>query len=175
MKVCQEQQEAAKVCACRVGPIPKVANEDEEEPGGFKTFLRPGDHSFATVCSMPKATIAAMSNMATELVEKALHSTPAKKADLIPHYLHDFEEVLAKESFDSLPEKCSRDHTIELEPGLKPSTCKVYTLTPNKQVQLDTFLQENLSMGWIHPSKSLMALPVFLIKKKDGLLCLVQD
>ena len=42
-KAHEEQQEAAKVRACRVGPIPKVADEDEEEPGGFETFLRPGD------------------------------------------------------------------------------------------------------------------------------------
>ena len=75
---------------------------------------------------------------------------------LIPHYLRDFEEVFAKESFDSLPEKYSWDHAIELEPGSKPSACKVYPLAPNKQVQLDTFLQENLSTGRIHPSKSPM-------------------
>ena len=110
-----------------------MANEDEEEPGGFKTFLGPGDHLFATVCSALKATIAAASSMATELAEKALHSTPVKKADLIPHYFHDFEEVFAKESFDSLPEKCSWDHAIELEPGSKPSTCKVYPLTPKNK------------------------------------------
>ena len=136
-KVCQEQQEAVKICACRVRPIPKVADEDEEEPGGFKTFLGPGDHLFTTVCSAPKATIAVVRNMATELAEKALCSTPAKKADLIPHYLCDFEEVFTKKSFDSLPEKHSWDHAIELEPGSKPSTCKVYPLTPNEQVQLD--------------------------------------
>ena len=174
-KVCQEQQEAAKIHTCRVGPIPRVADKDEEGPGDLEAFLGLGDWLFATVCSAPKATIAAMSNMGTELAEKALHSTPMKKADLIPHYLRDFEEVFAKESFDLLPEKHSWDHAIELEPGLKPSACKVYPLVPNEQVQLDTFLQENLSTGRIHPSKSLMASPVFFIKKKDGSLCLVQD
>ena len=114
-----------------------MTNEAEEEPEGFETFLRHGDCLFATVCSVPKATIAVMGNMATELAEKALCSTPVKKADLIPHYLRDFKEVFAKESFDSLPEKHSWDHAIELEPGSKPSTCKVYPLTPNEQVQLD--------------------------------------
>ena len=113
--------------------------------------------------------------MATKLAEKALRSTPVKTADLIPPYLHDFKEVFAKESFDLLPVKCSWDHAIELEPGSKPSSCKVYPLAPNEQVQLDTFLQENLSTGQIHPSKSPMALPVFFIKKKDGSLHLVQD
>ena len=135
-KVCQEQQEAAKIRACRVGPIPKVANEDEEEPGDLEAFLGPGDHLFTAVCSAPKATISATSNMATELAEKALRSTPMKKADLIPHYLRDFEEVFAKKSFDSLPEKCSWDHAIELEPGSKPSACKVYHLHQTNKYNL---------------------------------------
>ena len=72
-----------KIHACRVGPIPKVAVEDEEEPGDLKAFLGPGDRLFAAVCSAPEATISATSNMATELAEKALRSTPVKKADLI--------------------------------------------------------------------------------------------
>ena len=51
---------AAKICACRVGPIPKVADEYEEEPGDLEAFLRPGDCLFAAVCSAPEATISAM-------------------------------------------------------------------------------------------------------------------
>ena len=59
---------------------------------------------------------------------------------------------------------------IELEPGSKPTNCKVYLLSLKEQVELDAFLEENLHTGRIHPSKSLMASPVFFIKKKDGLL-----
>jgi len=44
-----------------------------------------------------------------------------------------------------------------------------------KQKELDSFLEENLHTGRIHPSKSPMAAPVFFIKKKDGSLQLVQD
>ena len=94
---------------------------------------------------------------------------------MIPPYLCDFEDVFAKESFDSLPEWRTWDHAIELEPTAKPSACKVYPLSPSEQLQLDEFLQENLCTGHIHPSKSPMASPVFFIKKKDGSLRLVQD
>ncbi|KNZ82249.1 hypothetical protein J132_04210, partial [Termitomyces sp. J132] len=52
---------------------------------------------------------------------------------------------------------------------------KVYPLAPCEQDELDTFLQETLSSGWIQPSKSPMASPVFFIKKKDGSHHLVQD
>ena len=40
---------------------------------------------------------------------------------------------------------------------------------------MDAFLEENLHTGQIRPSKSSIAAPVFFIKKKDGLLWLVQD
>ena len=44
-----------------------------------------------------------------------------------------------------------------------------------EQKELDSCLEENLCTGQIHPSKSSMAALVFFIKKKDGLLWLVQD
>jgi len=44
-----------------------------------------------------------------------------------------------------------------------------------EQKELDSFLEENLHTGQIHPSKSPIAAPVFFIKKKDGSLQLVQD
>jgi len=83
--------------------------------------------------------------------------------------------VFAKSSFDALPNCKPWDHAIELILDAKPVNCKVYLLAPSEQKELDQFILENLQIGRIHPSKSLMALPVFFIKKKDGSLCLIQD
>jgi len=83
--------------------------------------------------------------------------------------------VFAKEDFDILPKHRKWDHAIELIPGTEPKLSKVYLLSPLEQAELDAFLEENLCSGRIRPSKSPMAAPVFFIKKKDGLLCLVQD
>ncbi|GLB36986.1 putative retrotransposable element tf2 155 kda protein type 1-like [Lyophyllum shimeji] len=99
----------------------------------------------------------------------------AQFRDAVPDYLHDFEDVFSKATFDELPERKQWDHAIELEPGSTPSSCKVYPLAPNEQAELDAFLEENLKSGRIRPSKSPMASPVFFIKKKDGSLRLVQD
>ena len=88
----------------------------------------------------------------------------------IPEYLQEFEDVFSKETFDTLLPQKPRDHMIELEPGSKPTNCKVYPLSLKEQVELDAFLKENLHTGRIHPSKSPMASPVFFIKKKDGVL-----
>ena len=83
--------------------------------------------------------------------------------------------VFSKQSFDVLPEPKEWDHAVELIPGSKPSSCKVYPLSPAEQKELDVFLKENLETGRIQPSKSPMSSPVFFIKKKDGSLRLVQD
>ena len=64
---------------------------------------------------------------------------------------------------------------IELVPGAKPASCKVYPIALKEQAEMDEFIQENLSTGRIRPSKSPMASPIFFIKKMDGSLRLVQD
>ena len=83
--------------------------------------------------------------------------------------------MFAKEDFDILLEYRKWDHAIELIPGAEPKSSKVYPLSPLEQAELDAFLEENLCTGWIQPSKSPIAAPVFFIKKKNGSLYLVQD
>ena len=41
-------------------------------------------------------------------------------------------------------------------------------MSPMEQKELNNFLEENLLSGRICPSKSLMAAPVFFMKKKEG-------
>src|ERR1700761_8604882 len=93
----------------------------------------------------------------------------------VPDYLKEFTSVFSKTSFDVLPDSREWDHAVELIPGSKASSCKVYPLSPTEQKELDAFLKENLETGRIRPSKSPMSSPVFFIKKKDSSLRLVQD
>ena len=48
-------------------------------------------------------------------------------------------------------------------------------MSPNKQGELNKFLDKPLEKGYIKLSKSPLASPVFFIKKKDGKLQLIQD
>ena len=57
-----------------------------------------------------------------------------------PEYLQEFEDVVAKESFDALPIPKVWDHAIKLKPGSKPINCKVYPLFPAEKTELDAFL-----------------------------------
>src|SRR6266436_3028993 len=88
---------------------------------------------------------------------------------------HDFRDVFSKEAFDELPPWKAWDHTIDLTPGTELPHSWMFPLYPAEQKELDDFLWENLANGHIHPSKSPMGAPVFFIKKKGGLLCLIQD
>jgi len=83
--------------------------------------------------------------------------------------------MFAKKNFDILLEHCKWDHMIELIPRAEPKSSKVYPLSPLEQVELNAFLEENFHTRQIWLSKSPITAPLFFIKKKDGLLRLVQD
>ncbi|KNZ82152.1 hypothetical protein J132_06719, partial [Termitomyces sp. J132] len=87
--------------------------------------------------------------------------------NVVSPYLHAFEDVFIKASFDLLLKHKQWDHAIELLPNSMPSSCKVYLLASREQDELNAFLQENLDSSYIHPSKSPIASPVFFIRKKD--------
>ena len=91
---------------------------------------------------------------------------PTKLEDMIPEPYLGFRDVFSKESFNELPEQKQWDHAIDLVPGSKPFSTKVYPISPVEQKELDDFLDENPSSGCIRPSKLLMASPVFFVKKK---------
>ena len=57
--------------------------------------------------------------------------------------------MFAKEDFDILLEHRRWDHAIELIPGAKPKSSKVYPLSLLEQTELDAFLEENLHTGQI--------------------------
>jgi hypothetical protein len=87
----------------------------------------------------------------------------------LPVVYADFKDIFDKHEFDTLPPCRILDHAIELIKGAEPHLdCKIYPLSQIEQEKLDKFLEENLRMNQIQPSKSLMASPFFFIKKKDS-------
>jgi transposase InsO family protein len=169
-----------------MGPHPSLTEEEEEgeaeeegEERKEETERREhGDRIFMTTVHPTSEEINAATTISQQLAEAASKLTASKSTDfkeIVPTYLHEFEEVFNKISFDSLPAHKQWDHAIELIPQAVPRSCKVYPLSPSEQRELDIFLEENLRTGRIRPSKSPMASPVFFIKKKDGSLRLVQD
>jgi len=110
----------------------------------------------------------ATSTISQKLAEGAHRALEVQKGLFtLPDCAREFESVFAKEDFDILPEHRQWDHAIELVPGSAPKSSKVCPLSLVEQKELDSFLEENLRTRQIRPSKSLMAAPVFFIKKKD--------
>jgi hypothetical protein len=190
--------EVRRIRRCRIGEMPKVTveevddegdpelpelesdseedEEDEEEGDQAEETIENGDRVLMVNVGGERRHIRATGNISQQLAEAFHHnSAPKDFRDAVPNYLHDFEDVFAKESFDALPERKPWDHGIELIPDSKTANCKIYPLSRDEQAELDAFLEENLASGRIRPSKSPMASPCFFIKKKDGKLRLVQD
>ena len=152
--------------------------EVEEEDTGLEEGgeYEEKDRLFACHIFPPNEEIHATSTFFQCLAEAHLWNTaPRSFRDSIPDYLHKYEDVFAKESFDTLPEWRQWDHAIKLVPDPKLSNCKVYPMSIMEQAELDHFIREHLQTGHICLSKSLMASLCFFIKKKDSSLQLVQD
>ena len=112
-----------------------------------------------------------------ELAEKAGRQKPKRSIDeMIPDEYKRHAKVFSEAESERLPEHKPYDHAIDLKPGT-PETIrsKIYPMPVNEQEELDCFLEDSLRKGYITPSKSPIASPVFFVKKKDGRLRLVQD
>jgi hypothetical protein len=103
------------------------------------------------------------------------NSQPKGFEDIVPTSLHTYADVFSEMAFDSLPEHCKWDHTIELECEPSPGFHKVYPMTLTEQTEMDAFLEEALATGHIRQSKSPLGALVFFIKEKDGKLRFIQD
>jgi Reverse transcriptase (RNA-dependent DNA polymerase) len=113
----------------------------------------------------------------TELAEKASKEKPRRTfEEIVPEDYRQYADVFSEVESERLPTHKLYDHAIDLKPET-PETIrsKVYPMPVNEQAELDRFLEENLRKGYIIPSKSPIASPVFFVKKKDGRLRLVQD
>jgi hypothetical protein len=112
-----------------------------------------------------------------ELAEKARKEKRKRTfEEIVPKEYRQYGKVFSKVESERLPEHKPYDHAINLKPETPEMIrSKIYLMPVNEQVELDRFLKEHLYKGYIIPSKSPIASPVFFIKKKDGQLRLVQD
>ena len=112
-----------------------------------------------------------------QIAEKAMAAKGKKMfEEMVPKQYWDFAIVFSKEESQRLPRHQPWDHAIDLEPdAVQKWKIKSYPMSPNEQLELDKFLTKHIQKGYLVPSKSSMASPVFFIKKKDRELQLVQD
>jgi hypothetical protein len=152
---------------CSDGPISKFHDdlEDTEDSDNEAECIDQGDQIFASglLPPSPLEDICASSTISTCLAE-AFKANLEAISPLILDYLKEFSDIFSKKFFDTLPKHKQWDHAIELVPGEKPTSCKIYPLAPSEQKELNAFLKKNLETGRIRLSKSSMSSLVFFIK-----------
>ena len=139
--------EMKRIDICSIGPAPEVNHNLEDDSGldnidleGEPLSIEEGDQILATgLLPPPVMEICALSTISQRLVKA--FQTNMQAMTLVPEYLKEFMSVFSKQTFDTLPESKEWDHAIELIPGSKPSSCKIYLLSPAEQKELDTFLK----------------------------------
>ena len=142
-----------RIDICSIGPTPEVNHNLEDDSGlddveleDESLSIEEGDQILATGLLPPPAMeIHASSTISQRLAEAFQTNTQAMTP--VPEYLKEFMSVFPKQTFDTLLEPKEWDHAIEFIPGSKPSSCKIYPLSPAKQKELDIFLKENLETG----------------------------
>ncbi|KAF9799987.1 hypothetical protein IEO21_10464 [Rhodonia placenta] len=124
----------------------------------------------------PQLFVAAGHTYSQLFAEEEIKKKVVKTAEeSVPKQYHEFLNVFSKEASERLPERKPYDHAIKLVPGYSMFHSKVYPLLNNEQEELDKFLKEQLTKGYIQESKSPISSPFFFIKKKEGTLQPVQD
>ena len=93
----------------------------------------------------------------------------------LPTYCSPWKSIFTKKSAERFPQSRPYDHAIDLKPNFIPKDCPIYSLTQKETVALDEFLEENLRKGYIRPSISPQASPLFFVPKKNGELRPCQD
>jgi reverse transcriptase-like protein len=114
--------------------------------------------------------------VAQQLAKKALSKEEQSWEELVPKQYHKFGSIFSEVDSERFPGPRKWDHAIDLKPEAPTSIdCCVYPLSPKEKEEQKEFLTENLRLKRIRRSNSPYASGFFLIQKKDGKFCPVQD
>jgi len=87
--------------------------------------------------------------------------------EMVPEEYHKYLDIFSEKEATQFPQSKPWDHKIDLKPTFRPKSSKVYPLSQEEEKLVQTFLDKNLSKGYIRHSESPMALPLFFVAKKD--------
>ncbi|SCZ91572.1 BZ3500_MvSof-1268-A1-R1_Chr1-2g01497 [Microbotryum saponariae] len=93
----------------------------------------------------------------------------------LPSEYHHLLQAFSKAQADTLPPHRPFDLAIEIEDGKQPPFGPLYPLSEKELQALSTWIDENLSKGFIRPSTSPAGAPILFVRKKDGSLRLCVD
>jgi len=88
--------------------------------------------------------------------------------EMVPEEYNKYLDVFSEKEATRFPQSHPWDHKIDLKPTFQLRSSKIYPLSQEEERLVKTFLDENLSKGYIRHLESPMASPLFFVAKKDG-------
>ena len=109
-------------------------------------------------------------NTTLEDLERYRKSKEVDPTTVVPPQFHEWLHVFSREEADQLPPHRLTDHAIEIraEDLSKLPKGPLYGMSRDELIELDRYLKENLSKGFIRASTSSAASPVLFVKKPGG-------
>ena len=96
--------------------------------------------------------INAKTNLAMDMaIENNLKKKELSVTEMVPPEYHEFLDVFDEQKANRFPESRPWDHKIEMKEGFEPKSFKNYNLTPEEQIELDSFLKEKFGKR-LYPS-----------------------
>lgn len=108
-----------------------------------------------------------MEEISLASVEASTQNLEEVKRKLPPEY-HDFLDVFDRSKANHLPPHRPYDHKIELNSDVRPPQSRAYRMSPYKLQKVKEYLTDNLSKGFITPSKAPYSSPVLFALKANG-------
>lgn len=120
--------------------------------------------------SFAQVTRPALAGPPEHAVSTPVPSPSADPPSSLPVTLSGFADVFSKTLADTLPEHRIYDCEIRLSSEHKPKPRPIYNLNRQESLLLAEYIKSNLEKGFIRPSVSPIAAPIFFTSKKDGTL-----
>ncbi|KAJ1208721.1 hypothetical protein NDU88_004104 [Pleurodeles waltl] len=95
-------------------------------------------------------------------------ATVAEKEIQLSKQFSSYKDVFDEKGAETLPPHRSYDCQIDLAPGAILPNCRVYALSEHENQHLRKYLDQILENGFIRPSKSPAASPLFFVPKPNG-------
>ena len=102
-------------------------------------------------------------------------STLEEAQKLVPHEYWEYLDIFSKSKSKHMPLRKPWDYGIDLKEDFPPKKGRLIPLSADEQKEVEAFLDDQLSKGYIWPSNSQQTSPVFFVPKKDGKKHMVQD
>ena len=102
-------------------------------------------------------------------------STLEEAQKLVPHEYWDYLDVFSKSKSERMLLRKPWDHRIDLKEDFPPNKGQLIPLSVDEQKEVEAFLDDQLSKGYICLSNSQQTSLVFFVPKKDRKKHMVQD